>query len=173
MDLDSLLEVAENYATDETETIEAIEESFKDFDDEDKCRAALILGYYKSEGVLCCAVEGGGGSYTIDCCEYLVFDDEGADTACAEHIEESLWAFKPSFLADQTGLSIDVFTALQELYEEANPALRNLVDTTCGMDAFVKEAIEAEYGRGHFLSSWDGEEREVCIGGEYFYLYEV
>lgn len=173
MDLDSLLEVAENYATDETETIEAIEESFKDFDDGDKHRAALIKYLYESDGFISYDVTCGGGFYTVDGCEYLVFDDEGADTACADYIKESLWAFKPSFLADQTGLSIDVFTALQELYEEANPALRNLIDTTCGMNAFVEEAIEAEYGRGHFLSSWDGEEREVCIGGEYFFLYRV
>lgn len=162
MYLDSLLEVTDL-------TVEAIEENFNGFDDEDKHRAALILGHHKTEGVLCCEVEG----CMIDGIEYLVYDDEEADTACAENIEESLWAFKPSFLAAQTGISVDVFTSLQRLYEEANVAIKKLIDTTCGMNVFVEEAIEAEYGRGHFLSGYDGEEREVCICGEYFFLYRI
>jgi hypothetical protein len=35
---------------------------------------------------------------------------------------------------------------------------------------FFKDAILAD-GRGHFLSSYDGEETEIKVGKTWFYIY--
>jgi len=40
------------------------------------------------------------------------------------------------------------------------------------MDSFVQDAISAD-GRGNFLSSYDGDEQEIKIDGEYFYSYRA
>lgn len=99
---------------------------------------------------------------------YLVLTDEEADEAAREGIAESLWAFNASFLAEQTELPEEVFTALQDKCEDANETFRKLVDTTCGLDSFVSEAVSSD-GRAHFLNTYDGHEWQE---GE-FYIYRT
>lgn len=101
---------------------------------------------------------------------YQVLTDKEADKAAGAYIEESLWAFNAQFLAYETELPIDVFQALQDKCEGANDTFRKLIDATCGIDRIVNEAIAAD-GRGHFLSSYDGEENEQRAGDEWFYIY--
>ncbi len=107
-------------------------------------------------------------SYTVDGGEYLVLTDSEADDRAAEYIKDSLWAFNADFLSDVTNLDASIFTALQPQCESANEAVTALVKATCGLDSFIKAAISAD-GRGHFMSSYDGEENG---SGEYF-IYRI
>jgi len=98
--------------------------------------------------------------------EYLVLTESEADAMASEQIKESLWAFDADFLSGKTNIDFQVFEAIQknERCESNNPAIASIIVGTCGMDSFVHSAISAD-GRGHFLSSYDGDENEV---GEFF-----
>lgn len=104
--------------------------------------------------------------------EYMVLTDEEADEKVLERVEDTLWAFNPSFLADLTGLEEVVFKTLGSLYESGNEAVKAIVENTCGMEALVKDAIHYD-GRGHFLASYDGEELECSVEGTDYYIYRV
>jgi hypothetical protein len=106
--------------------------------------------------------------------EWLALTDDDADECVREHIRDSLWAFRPEFLASVTGMDERIFTTFAEanLCESANEAVEALVQHTCGLDKLVKEAVASD-GRGHFLSSYDGEEREVVVGKTYLYFYRI
>ena len=103
---------------------------------------------------------------------YIVCTDEEADARASEYIRESLWAFNTSFLAGQTSLPEEVFSALQPQCESANDAVRRLIESTCGLNSFVEAAIGAD-GRGNFVASYDHEEHEVQIGTHTFYIYRL
>ena len=104
--------------------------------------------------------------------EYMVLTDEEADEKAREYIQETLWAFNASFLADQTDLPIEVFEAIQanNKCESNNPALERIIEKTCGIKAFAEAAISAD-GRGHFLNNYDGNEDEIRQGEETFFIY--
>ncbi len=95
--------------------------------------------------------------YTDD---WLVLTDEEADEQVFEQVIQMLWAFNSFFLAGETGLDEDVFKALQKEDESCNDTIRNLIDSTCGIDEFVMAASDLE-GRGHFLNQYDGEEIQI------------
>jgi len=101
---------------------------------------------------------------------YLVLTDSEADEAAEEYVTSSLCFFNASFLASETGLPEEVFSALQEKYEDANETLLTLVNAHCegGIKAFTEEAIRYD-GRGHFLSQYDGSEGEAGS----FYIYRT
>ena len=111
----------------------------------------------------------------VDGFEYLMLTDEEADQVAQEYIENSLWAFNAEFILEICGLdsSSNIIRSLRKMQEDScegcNDFICALVDGTCGIDAFVNQAISAD-GRGHFLSSYDGEEGEqdgffiYCIG---------
>lgn len=146
-------------------------DSFED-DGDKRCCIAMLFdyeqgntddpdGYSVSDGNI---VDGPRG-------EYLVLDEDEADAACKEHIEDSLWAFCSSFLSGETGIDETVFEALVDKCEGANDAVRALIKGSCGIDRFVENAISAD-GRGHFLNHYDGEENEVSVGSDtYYYIY--
>lgn len=104
---------------------------------------------------------------------YLVLTDDEADEAAAEAIKNSLWAFNASFISGHTkkGLSDAAQKALQEaqakLCEGANDLVESMIDD---LDDFIEDAIRAD-GRGHFLSSYNGEENEESVGGTTYYIY--
>ena len=113
---------------------------------------------------------------------YLVYTDEEADEAVREYIEETVWAFTPSFLSAHTGyIDEDVFKLLQEKCEGANDSIMSMIKD---FDAFVEDAVACD-GRGHFLSGSDGIEHEVvylsverdgmCYKTKetYYYIYRV
>ncbi len=97
---------------------------------------------------------------------YEVLTEDEAEQAASDAIKESLWAFNADFLSGETGLDSQVFEEIQknDRCESNNPAIASIIVGTCGMDVFVQSAISAD-GRGHFLSTYDGEENEV---GEFF-----
>jgi len=106
-------------------------------------------------------------TFDADGGEYLVVTDDEADTIVTDRIKESLWAFNADFIALHTkgGLSDECIDAIREmqnrLCESANPLVEALIDD---LDHFIDDAVKSD-GRGHFISSYDGEENE---SGEYF-----
>ena len=104
--------------------------------------------------------------------EYMVLNEHERNEKVKEYIQETLWAFIPSFLAEETGLPEEVFRALSEKCESGNDAILALVEKTCGLDAFVKAAVEAD-GYGHFLASYDGKEGKVTVEGEDYFIYRI
>lgn len=93
--------------------------------------------------------------------DYLVLTDEEADQMARDYILESAWAFKYNFLC---GHSEAIAEIPQKDYEEMagklcesfNKAVLAMIND---IDHFVDDAIACD-GRGHFLSSYDGEENE-------------
>jgi len=104
--------------------------------------------------------------------DYLVLEDDEADEKATEYIKDSLWAFTPSFLSERTGLDEEVFKAIQDngKCESNNDTILNLVEKLDNLDDFVQAAISAD-GRGHFMSSYDGNENEETVNGTTFYIY--
>lgn len=133
-----------------------------------------LMNYLKDEGVTGNEIRAGYDPHTFEVWkrEYMVLGEQERNEKVKEYIQETLWAFIPSFLAKETGLPEEVFRALSEKCESGNAAILSLVEKTCGLDAFVEAAVEAD-GYGHFLSSYDGEEGEVTVGGEDYFIYRI
>lgn len=111
------------------------------------------------------------GKINIDAGEYLVLTDKEADDLAEVYIEESLWAFTPSFLEYFTGVDSDVLKKMQEtMYENAGPAFQSMIGDK--WDEFVEMAIDSD-GRGHFIASYNGEENEAQINGKQFFIYRT
>ena len=95
--------------------------------------------------------------------EFLILTDEEADEACKVYCKETAWAFRPGFIIDHSKLPRDAEEMLKSFQENkcegANETILALIDD---FDEFVEDAISAD-GRGHFLSSYDGEEQETQI----------
>lgn len=106
--------------------------------------------------------------------DYLILTDDEADEAAKEYIYQSLWAFNANFLACETNIDIEVFEAIiaNNRCEDNNEAIESIINSTCGIDTFIESAISAD-GRGHFMSSYDGEENEETVNGETFYIYRI
>lgn len=95
---------------------------------------------------------------------YLILTDEEADEKAADYIKDSLWAFTPDFLAEMTDFDPEVFEAIAAngKCKDNNDVIYNTIRKTCGIETFVEAAIQAD-GRGHFMSSYDGEENEETV----------
>ena len=133
-----------------------------------------LLNYLKEEGLAQEEIKEGYDSciFLIGEREYMVLNEHERHEKVKEYIQETLWAFIPSFLAEETGMPEEVFRALSEKCEGGNDAILALVEKTCGLDAFVEAAVEAD-GCGHFLACYDGEEGEVTVEGENYYIYRL
>ena len=103
----------------------------------------------------------------IDSEDYLVYTDEEADKAVREEIEESVWAFTPSFLRVHTGVTIEAIAKIQEMCEGANEPLTAMIKD---FDHFVDDAVSCD-GRGHFLARYDHEENKITFNGITYYIY--
>ena len=106
----------------------------------------------------------------VDGFEYLVLTEKEADGVAAAYIADSLWAFNAEFILEVCELinTPEIARSLRDMLKDAcegaNEFVLALVGGTCGLNRFVQAAILAD-GRGHFISSYDGEEGEQ---GEYF-----
>jgi len=112
---------------------------------------------------------------TTDHGEFMVLTEEEADDAAHNSICDSVWAFVSWFLADHMpdGLtSEDVDRLRGDSCEGINDAFLALIKAGSGVGEFVEDAVSQD-GRGHFLSSYDGEEHEVEVDGELFMIYRV
>jgi len=105
--------------------------------------------------------------------EYAVGTDEEADKAAKEEIVSSLWAFRSEFIIDHSDLpyeALEMLKSFQEkMCESANETIEVLITD---IDQFVEDAISAD-GRGHFLSSYDGKERDEAYEGTTYYIYRT
>lgn len=106
--------------------------------------------------------------------DWLVLTDEEADEMAAERIRESVWAFTSAFIIEHSkALDFDaasekIVKAIAEQCESGNEAMTKLIDS---MDEFIEDAVSAD-GRGHFLSGYDGNEREQRVDGVDYYIYK-
>lgn len=105
--------------------------------------------------------------------EYLVLTNEEAAKQVREYILDSVWSFNKTFLDQHSTaiaqLSEEIFEAIQTKCEDANSSILALINN---VDYFVEDAIYTD-GRGHFLSSYDGEENEAEINGTTYYIYRI
>jgi len=110
----------------------------------------------------------GLSTYTIDGEEYAIGTDEECDKACGEYIKTTVWAFNADFIIehskvlDYDDVSYKILEVIQEECESGNECILKLIDD---IDEFVEDAIQTD-GRGHFLSSYDGD--EIVIGDNHF-----
>ena len=111
--------------------------------------------------------------FEADGAEYAIGTDEEADEAVTEAIKESLWAFKASFILGCCGLPYELEEAIeawqQKKCEGCNDAIEQMIDRTCELDEFVRQAVSSD-GRGHFLSQYDGDEIEL---GNDLYAFRI
>ena len=107
--------------------------------------------------------------------DYLVYTDEEADEAVREYIEETVWAFSPSFLQAHTGVSSYIIEEMQKkMSPSANEAITAMIKD---FDYFVDDAVACD-GRGHFLAPYDFEENYVSFSNEEgenvtYFIYRV
>ena len=115
--------------------------------------------------------------------EYLVMDDDRAYATAYHEISQLLWAFNTDFILDHLKdeikygndpVDLDELKACIKLVQEklcegANAIIHALIDD---LEGFVDDAIAAD-GRGHFISPYDGEEHEVTVDGETYYIYRL
>jgi len=99
--------------------------------------------------------------------DYLVYTDDEADEAVYNYIDESVCFFRSDFIAAHTEVDKEVISKLQELHEDSNQAIKSLIKD---FDHFVNDAVLCD-GRAHYLSSYDGEENEVNVNGNTYYVY--
>ena len=116
----------------------------------------------------------------MDGSEWLVLTDEEADEKTTEEIKELLWAFYPEFIVEhmeqeeifsatlKTQIKKSIEQMQRSLCEDANPIIYAIIGGANGIDNFISDAIEAD-GRGHFLSLYDGVEKET----EHFFIYRI
>ena len=88
--------------------------------------------------------------------EYAVGSDSSdseADAAVKDYIQNSVWSFRPEFIAGHSIIDdVDIIKIIQSKYEESNDSILKLIKD---FDSFVDDAVSSD-GRGHFLSSYDG-----------------
>jgi len=99
--------------------------------------------------------------------DYLIYTDDEADEAVYNYIKESVCFFRSDFIAAHAEVDEEVIKKLQELHENSNQAIKSLIKD---FDHFVNDAVLCD-GRAHFLSSYDGEENEVNVNGNTYYVY--
>jgi hypothetical protein len=106
--------------------------------------------------------------------EWAIGTDEECDEAIKQYMQDSVWTFRPEFIASHTkaGASngmIKAITALQESCEDCNDDIKSLIED---MNDFISDAVSAD-GRGMFLSPYDSEEQEIKIDSEYYFAYRL
>jgi hypothetical protein len=99
--------------------------------------------------------------------DYLVYTDDEADEAVYNYIDESVCFFRSDFIAAHAEVDEEVIKKLQELHENSNQAIKSLIKD---FDHFVNDAVLCD-GRAHYLSSYDGEENEINVNGNTYYVY--
>lgn len=100
--------------------------------------------------------------------EYLVLTDKQADKYTKDYILESLWAFNTNFIMDHAKKSFEGLEAyIKDIQinkcESANDFIKAVIKNK---KEFIYNAIRCD-GRGHFISSYDGNEHE--FNGYYIY----
>lgn len=111
----------------------------------------------------------------IDLDDYMVLTDDDANEMLVEYVEQSIWAFNANFLASVLGCPVEAVQSIQENDKcEGNNEtfLAWFSESGVDLEEFVQEAASCD-GRGHFLSSYDGNEYEVDHNGIDYYIYRT
>lgn len=143
---------------------------------EDKVRALAALIGCDAEDVECENYDSYGlNVFSAQGEEWAVGTDEEAQEACQEAIKQTLWAFRPEFILShcKVGVKPALVKALRQVQEQLCESANEFVEALIqNLDEFTKDAINAD-GRGNFLATYDNEEQEINIDGEYFYAYRL
>ena len=115
--------------------------------------------------------------FCVDGIDLMVLNEDERRERIRESVEESLWAYRASWLRDIGVIPHNAVEAIErmqeELCEDATPIIRALVDAEYpNFGDFVEEDTDAP-GR---LASWDGEEDEQTVNGvvcQTFYVYRM
>ena len=105
--------------------------------------------------------------------EYRFLRSDIADSKAIEYIKDLVWAFNPDFIIqhskalDYDDASRKIIEAIQAQCENGNEAMLRLIDDFVD---FADDAVAAD-GRGHFLSAYDGKERDLDAPYENSYFY--
>ena len=111
---------------------------------------------------------------------YAVYTKSEREEALKDYIKESAWAFKASFILEHNSKIMNNTTDRE--FDQIKKSIEKTQDYLCDscnalmlaliddLDEFCTDAVEAD-GCGHFLSSYDGEEREVDYNGKKYYIY--
>jgi hypothetical protein len=101
--------------------------------------------------------------------DYIILTDDEADDSAKNEIINSLWAFRPEFIASFLNLSPNAVKAIQDsLHEDASEEFKAILEANGNLDDLIDDAIRSE-GRGLFLAPYDFEETEF----KGFYIYRV
>lgn len=107
--------------------------------------------------------------------QYMVVTSKQAHDMAEDYIANSLWAFRPEYIADVLDVDYDVLRDLADngACEQNNRVVRHLVDSKA--NGFVRLVVQAIHddGLGHFLAPYDGQEVEVWVDRELYYLFRV
>ena len=99
--------------------------------------------------------------------DFMVLTEGEAQARAQEYITETLWAFRPGFLARFIPMHPESIDRMQKaLNDDANPAFLAMVKD---LNRLCFEAIQ-EDGRGHYLASYDGDEIKLPGG---FFAYRI
>lgn len=146
---------------------EETQESFNSLDDDLKEAVKELLKYENEElkDITEVREENDGVYLDFGYKSYLIMTEAEAQERAEDYIKESLWAFNTDFIQSHCNgdISDKVIKAIQEQYEDGNEAILSLIED---INEFIEDAISAD-GRGHFLSSYDGQETELKNGFVY------
>jgi len=145
-------------------TDETVKQQWYDYLTNEYDLQAIVLAHYLAEGDNRPDYDEAQSDFDSE--DYLVYTDEEADEAVRENIEQSLWAFTPSFLSAHTGVDVYVFESLVDNCEANNDSYKAMIKD---FDAFVEDAVSCD-GRGHFLDV-NLEENEITFNGITYYIY--
>jgi len=98
--------------------------------------------------------------------------DSEIDRILAEELENDLYClgcFTAWFIADFTGIDLDVIEALQDA--EAYEALGNLIIKSCDLEYFASAYASVD-GYGHHFNRYDGGEEELNVNGVTYLVFD-
>lgn len=163
-ELDDLLDEIE---IEEEGTPVALEDTelFEDFSDPDAAHALAILLELNKEDVDDIDETNncyGECNYEVQGTNYFCGNKEEMLQAVEDYMDDSLWAFTPSFLGGYGALrkldssAVDlILKPIQEQCEGGNEAIKELVDWDENKYEMAVDAVDAD-GFAHFLNGYDG-----------------
>ena len=98
--------------------------------------------------------------------------DSEIDKILADELENDLYClgcFTSSFIADFTGIDLDVIEALQDA--EAYEALGKFIVKSCDLEYFASAYASVD-GYGHHFNRYDGGEEELNVNGVTYLVFD-
>lgn len=113
--------------------------------------------------------------------DFLILDETTKEEFAKERVQETLWAFETSFVMNHLKLEIvqdlgggngyqELKKAIQDAQENLCESANTLIKTLTNWENMIEEALEID-GYGHFLNGYDGEEHELEISGNTYFVY--